>query len=59
MSDFCKRCFAANEPEVAINTLLPPPEGCCIICWVRYGRYVPACRTLGELSRSKEATENE
>ncbi|MBQ7396078.1 MAG: hypothetical protein IJW08_06035 [Lentisphaeria bacterium] len=59
MSEFCRKCLAGNEPEVKINQLAPPPEGCCIICWVRYGKFVPACKTLGELSVNNKGTKNE
>lgn len=41
MSEICKRCLAACEEPVTRKTLLEAPEGVCIVCWVRYGKFIP------------------
>lgn len=54
MSEFCKKCLEALEPEATPHDLAPVPEGCCIVCWVRYGKYIQACTTLGELAKNED-----
>ena len=52
--ELCARCIAAMEPLPGGRTLLPVPDGCCAVCWERYGRYIPICRTGGEIWGRKE-----
>lgn len=49
MSEMCKRCLAGNEDIPVMQSKIPCPDGCCIVCWVRYGRFIPACRTGREI----------
>lgn len=49
MSEICQKCMAAAEDIPQDSELLPCPEGCCIVCWVRYGRFIPACKTGKEI----------
>lgn len=49
MSEVCQKCLAAAEDIPSDSDLLPCPEGCCIVCWVRYGRFIPACKTGKDL----------
>jgi hypothetical protein len=55
MSEICKKCYEALEQEVKENPVSPPPAGCCIVCWIRYGKYIQACKTLGELQNANSA----
>ena len=44
----CRKCRLNNEPPANMQFAAPPPEDACPVCWVRYGRYVPVCKTLSE-----------
>ena len=52
MSEMCSKCMAAAEDAAKDSALLPCPEGCCIVCWVRYGKFIPICKTGKELLES-------
>ena len=53
MSEMCKRCLAGNEDIPAMQSKIPCPSGCCIVCWVRYGRFIPVCRTGRKIMEEK------
>ena len=49
MSEMCKKCLAAAEDLPQEYELWQCPEGCCVVCWRRYGKYIPVCKTGKEL----------
>lgn len=53
MSEMCQKCLAAAEDLPVEHELWPCPVGCCVVCWRRYGKYIPVCKT------GKELLENE
>lgn len=40
----CEKCFQAKEPPVFANKKYIIPENCCRICYIRYGKVIPATR---------------
>ena len=48
MKNVCQKCIDAGE-QLPDKIMFLPPDGCCIICWIRYGKFIPAAKVPGEL----------
>ena len=56
MSEMCKKCLAAAEDLPQEYELWKCPEGCCVVCWRRYGQFIPVCKTGKELLKDDDTT---
>ena len=54
MTAVCQQCLAGQEPPVRNSANDKIPDGCCVVCWIRYGKFTPVCRTLEELKKEKK-----
>lgn len=42
--NICEKCYTGNEPPVRHNKRLLIPKNVCMVCYIRYGKLVPATR---------------